>query len=457
MHALILLLILSAMTSEYLVVMDWVPAGAKYLHEIIAAVLACAVVLGGARNRFRYVHSSYWLMLGAFAAVMLCGVLINAVEAGPVFAGIRSYLRALPLFLLPAVFTLQERHVRMHLLLVLLLCSIQFPIALDQRLTSFHRLEYLSGDMTVGTLMSSNVLSIFMICAACVLTGFYVRRRIRAWLFVPLVLLILAPTTINETKATLLLLPLALLVTFVVGSARGKRLRNGLMASLLLAVFGAIFVPVYDYFMKPRWGYGIVEFFTMEGRVEGYLSKNSALGSRKAGRVDALLVPVAELARDPSTFAFGLGIGNVSDSALGDQFSGHYYRRFEPFLLSSATTYLLETGFLGVMITIALCLLVFRDSRHVAREDEGLYGALAVGWAGVAVTILLAFFYADTMTRSSLIIPFWYVSGLIAAQRMRLADPATVPPAIRARAVPRSATVRVGSATGAMRTAAGRR
>ena len=73
-----------------------------------------------------------------------------------------------------------------------------------------------------------------------------------------------------------------------------------MIASMTVAVFIAAFVPIYDYFMKPRCGYGIVEFFTMEGRVENYLSQDSEVGSFEAvGKVDAHVVPLRVLSSDP--------------------------------------------------------------------------------------------------------------------------------------------------------------
>jgi hypothetical protein len=188
-----------------------------------------------------------------------------------------------------------------------------------------------------------------------------------------------------------------------------------------LAGFGAIFVPVYDHFVKPRWGYGILDFLTMEGRVEGYLSDDAGLGSEKAGRLDALTVPAQELMREPSALAFGFGLGNASDSALGTQFQGRYYRKFEVFLKTTASTLMLEVGFLGLGIAILILVLVLSDARKVADRDEGLMGALSLGWIGVTVTIGCALFYKPILDSTAIAYLFAYISGTIAAYRMQLA------------------------------------
>ena len=255
----------------------------------------------------------------------------------------RAYLRAIPLFFLPAVVLFSPRQVKAQLLLVFVFAVAQLPISLDQRLTTFAR-GYLSGDRTIGTLADSGFLSVFLIGVAAVLFAFFVRGRLtRLWALI-LLPIVLAPTMFNETKASLFLVPVALVAVVVVGATK-NRWRRFMVASMSAAVFVAAFVPIYDYFMKPRYGYGIVEFFTMEGRVENYLTRDAEVGSYEAaGKVDAILVPLRVLSRDPSLLAFGLGIGNVSDSALGGDFSGEHFQRYGHFVQSGVSVLLWETG-----------------------------------------------------------------------------------------------------------------
>jgi hypothetical protein len=419
MQFIILSLFVAAGSFDYLQAEGWFPPQAAYLQEVLAIIIAGTIVIAAARNGLQNVHATYWVVFAGLLLVILCGIVINVVGSGPVFAGLRTYLRAIPLFFLPAVLMMRERQIRTQLLFVLLIAMVQLPISLDQRMTTFAS-AYLSGDRTVGTLMGSGLLTIFCVCVACVLTGFYMRKRMRGWVYFILLSLTLAPTMLNETKVVIVLVPLGLLITFIVASKPQHRLRNGLVATFLLGLFAVVFVPVYDHFMKPRWGYGIVDFFTMEGRVEGYLDKNASMGARKAGRVDALVVPLEQLAKDPTTLAFGYGIGNVSDSALGEEFTGEYYRRYEPFLMSSATVLMLETGLFGLGCVLLLFLFIWRDARLVARSDDGMLGALAVGWMGVTGVMVVSLFYNTIIDNGTLSFLFWYFSGLIAAQRMRL-------------------------------------
>jgi hypothetical protein len=362
------------------------------------------------------------------------GVLTNGVEPGPIFAGLRVYLRAIPLFFLPAVVLFSPRQIKAQSLLVLAFAVAQLPISLDQRLSTFAS-GYLSGDRTVGTLMDSSFLSIFLICVASVVFAFFLRGRLsRTWAAVLLPIL-LAPTMFNETKATLLLVPVALLAVAVVGATenRGRKL---LVAAVGTSLFLVAFVPIYDYFMKPRYGYGIVEFFTMEGRVENYLTRDVGVGSYEVpGKVDAIAVPLRVLSRDPPLLAFGLGIGNVSESALGAQFSGEHFQRYGHFAKSAASLLIWETGLLGVGLIAALLTMLFFDAYYVSRGDDFM-AALALGMMGAIAVIALSLPYTALISSAALSYLFWYPAGLVAAERRRaLARAYGLPPAAQPLAV----------------------
>jgi hypothetical protein len=419
MQILMMLLIVVATTFEYLGKQGWMPKPAIYLEEISALIAAAYIVIAAGRTRFAFVRPAYWFAFGMVVIIIVFGAIANQLAPGPMFAGLRTFLRPMPLFLLPAVFEFSERNIRAQFLLLLGICVVQFPVSIYQHVTTITA-TYISGDRTVGTIGISSLLSIFLICAMCVLAGFYIRKRISLRLFALLFVIMLVPTTINETKGTLFLLPFGILTTFIVGSPRGARFRNGALSILLLAGAGFIFVTIYDSYMTKRYGYGIVEFFMMPGRLEGYLDKGRDVGStREAGRVDAIQASLEYIAQDPVQLAFGLGIGSVSDSALGPQYQGHYFHLLNAFAFTAVSLLLFEVGVLGLLAVFWLFWLIFRDSQLVA-GDESLTGTLAVGWTGVVATMGLALFYKQVIASGALSFLFWYFSGLIAAHRMRL-------------------------------------
>jgi cell division protein FtsW (lipid II flippase) len=252
-------------------------------------------------------------------------------------------------------------------------------------------------------------------------------ERISKKAFLAACVLLLLPTTINETKGTLVLLPIGLFVALLVGSPRGRRLRVATVTLALLVGFGAIYVPVYDFFMQnARWETSIVDFVTEEGKLERYLEKDGAgvgaTESKSVGRGDVMRISVEYVSRDAISFAFGLGLGSVTDSSLGESFSGPYYRLFEHINKISFSTFVLEIGFLGVATVFLLYWLIFQDTLAVARNDQGLPGSISIGWAGVVAVMTIATFYKTIHTFESLSYLFWYFSGLVAARRMQLSN-----------------------------------
>jgi hypothetical protein len=95
------------------------------------------------------------------------------------------------------------------------------------------------------------------------------------------------------------------------------------------------------------------------------------------------------------------------------------------FASTTVSLLLLEIGVLGLLAVLYLYWLIFRDSQLVA-GDESLVGCLAVGWTGVMATMGLALFYKQVIESGALSFLFWYLSGLVAAHRMRL-DLSAVP------------------------------
>ena len=434
MQTLILVMIVVATTFEYLSKGDgwgrfgFLPREASYLGELLGGVALLYVVFAGTRNRFRYVRPAYWFMFGALLLTILAGVVLNRVEPGPMFAGIRTYLRAIPWFFIGAVVASSETDLRKQLRLLLAIALIQLPLAVEQRMHGFGgemgAISY-TGDATTGTFIISSVLSLFLICCMCMLVAFLIRKRISTGQFLLLFPALLIPTLINETKGTLVFLPLGLIVTFLAAADPRRRIRALLAASGLVILVGAVFIPVYDFFGKES-NPGIVEFMTNPERSEEYLRRDVEIGSQTetpAGRLDSVVVPLRELSTDPSLLIFGYGIGNVSESALGIHYTGEQFHRFRLFMTIAFARITLELGLLGMLLVFMLMLSIYSDSLRVARLDQGVLSAVAAGMAGATVVVLVSIVYKDLTGQISMSFLFWYFAGLIAAQRMRIAAP----------------------------------
>jgi hypothetical protein len=331
------------------------------------------------------------------------------------------------MFFLPAVFLFSDRQVQVQLYLLLGIAIVQLPLAIHQRLETRAMGEY-TGDWTSGTLLISSVMSTYLICCVCVLAAFYLRKRLNVGVFLLLTLLLLAPTTVNETKGSLVLLPVGLIVVFFVGSQAGARAKNIVVAIGTLVIFAALFVPIYDHFIADkRPGASLTEFLDPD-RMEHYLLKDAEVGEREeARRGDGVIVPVRSLSDDPVELVFGLGIGNVSHSQLGEKFTGRYYEIYSPFLLHQFAKFVLELGFMGTALVLVLYWLVFRDSGVVAQKSKDAKGILALGWTGVTVIMTIGILYKEYAAFNSISFLFWFYAGLIAAERVRLARATTLP------------------------------
>ena len=396
----------------------------KYMPELLSAVITLFVLYHGIRSGF-VLTPKYWFTFGALLLIILCGIVTNSVGTGPILGGLRFYMRAMPLFLVPAVYRFTPRQLQQQLKLFLFLGLVQVPLACYQRYIVWSEGRF-SGDDVRGTVMDSGILSIILICIVLVLTGMVLQKRISRLRYVLLFFVLLLPTTINETKATVLFLPAGLLTTMVITAAPGKRFKILAIATTLLITFGAILIPVYDLMNARKHTQGdknLVDFFTDEQSMSQYLNgkKDARLGTSKAlSRGQAMHIAVDYLAHDPVRMAFGLGLGNVSKSSLGENFSGVYSGLFLNVGIMSFLVFLLEIGVLGVALVFVLYLLIFLDALAVARLDPEVTAGVAAGWVGTMIIITAATFYTLMHSYAAISFTFWYVSGLIAARRAQL-------------------------------------
>ena len=423
MQFLTLTVMLAVTLAQYFTTIHFTPWPFKYLPEALSVIVAALIIMVGPRDRFRLVAPRYWLTFLATATVMGCGLLANNVAPGPLLEGLRFYLRALPMFFLPAVLAVSDSQLRMQLRVLLAVALLQLPLSIYQRYTIYAR-GHMSGDDVIGTLMNSAILSIFLIGVICIAAALTLRGRMSKIAFFCLFVLLVVPTTINETKGTVLLLPFGLLTTLLAGSRPQRRLRVGLAALLLLTVFGTLFVPTYNFFstVNNPYPYTIQEFFGSKKSVIKYLDKEADVGSRgEVGRVDSVVAPLHELSSDPVHLMLGVGIGNASASSLGSNYTGAYYSLLGRYTgETSAATFLVESGVLGLTFALLLDWLIFLDAIYVARYDSSLVGALALGWLGIMVVMIMTTFYKEYHVYESLSYLFWYFSGVIAAQRTQL-------------------------------------
>lgn len=401
------------------------PGFLKFLPDVTSLLLAAYVVVNGARQRFRYLSMKYVLIFGAMAMVIACGPLVNQESVGPVIAGLRYYGRAIPLFFVPAVFEFNEQDINNYLKLLFGISLLQVPLAIEQRWAT-EAIGGHTGDYVFGSLMISGILSLFLISVLCIMASLMVRGRISKLLFAISFMVLMIPMSINETKATVFLLPFALWLTFFLAAPRGRRLVVTAQVLAYVAIAAVVFVPIYDHFSKKVDGtqyITIEDFVTTPQMITDYLQKDAGVGTgEEAGRGDALVAPFHEFAHDPVRLAFGVGLGNASESSLGTQFTGRYAPLYWNFVQThSFSTFLFELGVLGTSLVLIIHLMILKDALFVAKHDTGLLGAIAPGYIGAWSVVTVGLSYITVHTFESLSFMFWFFSGLLAARSLRVA------------------------------------
>lgn len=421
MNKFLYLLFLSIFLSDYLSnnlrlvshYISWLP---EILSIFSILIIPALFMIKGGKD----IPQKYAFFLILFLFNIIIGIIVNLEPAGPMIAGLRSYLKPIPFFFLPFLYHFTEQQINRQLKLLLFLFIIQFPIALYQRLFLSTGLLALTGDLVKGTLNSSGHLTVMLTCAIAILMSFYLAKRISFATFIVIFSLFFIPMTINETKATLILLPISLMLPIMI-SPNVISIKQYIPMLIIGALAGIAFVFIYDYFMRPRWGYGLLDFLTMEGRTESYLYKGAETkgDTGPVGKVDTFVLAFRSLSENILNLIFGFGIGNVSESFI-PSLSGEYAKKFSAFNVNGTSLALIlwELGLLGVLLYYVFFFMIFKDSRRLSLHG-GFIGTLANGWSVVTVLLVFSTAYMNVIQENATGYLFWYFSGYITSECLR--------------------------------------
>jgi hypothetical protein len=398
------------------------PKKLSYLTELISCVIALLLIICFSLNKSFNIRIAYLFFFFFFLMHALLGIVFNTVPSGAVFSAIRRYFAFMPLFFLPIVYEFSDKEIKNQLKFLLVCGLAQCPVAVFQRFVHFR--SFASGDLVTGTLLISSILSLYQICCITVLMVFYLRKRVGLPLFLFLAIILFLPTTLNETKGTIILFPIALSISLFFGTGKILSFKKIALISTGGTLLVFIFLPFYNY-LYPQMD--IVNFFKGEGEktrsIQGYLYKEvteDELGEKEPGRIDVLLYPFKVLSKNPFKLAIGLGMGNVNPAGIR-LFSGEHkkYEKYRPAVLT-ASSLIWEIGLIGFFLQVVFLWLVLKDAVTIRSLDDTT-GYLAAGWIGIIVIIWMSFFYKSVFHQRVIVYLFWYLSGLIAARRARLA------------------------------------
>lgn len=409
-----------------------------------AAVLVLLLVYW--RDWWARVSRAWLCLLAAGVVLAVIGCTLNAMDPLAAFNGLRRYFRFLPFALLPWLWGLMHVSWQRQAGLLLVLLLLQLPLALLQRLSV--ELTVAPGDHVVGTLGSPAFLTIVMLCAVSVLSALWLHGRVRPVLALIAMSLVFLPCTLNESKAVLILLPMAVLLPWVFSFYAVSWRRGALLLIWLLGAL-AVFFPVYDHFNYSRWGYTLWEFLFERDRLAGYLdgSKASDLqvpvggrdsngnivksqkfennkkvrqareqgvrGTRPPGKFNSMYLAWRGLKSAPALGVFGYGAGSTSLSRL-DNAQGKLARKIEHQKPDSTTVSQVswELGWSGLAwLLLVGCYIGWQALRLLrAGGSHRWVGSATLGVLGLCATSLLHKNLIDSAVIWGL---FWYLSAWV--------------------------------------------
>ena len=385
--------------------MTWIP-------EFISIIIAVLIPFRTAVSKESHLPIKYIFLLIIYLAHIITGFLLNDVSGWTMLAGLRIYTKFIPIFLVAIIFPLTAKEFKKLVLFVFVLAMIQFPVVLWQRFIAFA--ASISGDPMGGTVghSSSGVLSIFLLIIISFLVAFYFKEQISLPVFILALAAAFIPTTLNETKITFILLPIAFIFPAMFIKAKRKTIFRVILVMFIF--LGSFFVlkGIYDYFQTQRWGYGIQTFATMPGRLEGY--------SRM--RLDPIKYSFTNATKDPRFLFFGRGAGNVSEG-FTPILSGKYVQEGKYYGVSGVSfpKMIWEIGIFGTILLFLFPFFIFLDAGSLSKK-EGFLGAFSLGMLSFSVFFSLSMLYTFTMDSNLLIYLFFLTSGYIASQRHAYAD-----------------------------------
>ncbi|MBN1239524.1 MAG: hypothetical protein JXB36_13555 [Gammaproteobacteria bacterium] len=421
MNLLVILLFISIFTMGYLVHQLQVLSGYWVLvPELLSGVALLIVLARLVGGRKAMLDWRYGVFFAIFVFVLLFGFLAQSTPAGVVVAGLRNYVKFIPFFLLPLVYPFTSRQLKMQMGVLLTLLFLQTPLALYQRFVQFADKMH-TGDPVRGTATTSSALTLLMCCGIALIVTLYLRKRIKLPMLLVGIAFLGLPTMLNETKSTLLMMPIAVLAPALFMPSGSRPLKK--MIPLVAVGCAALlsYMAVYNTLIQHRDDGKELGSFLTEGHIEDYLYTGFAEGDGTwIGRFDSIALAMRGISGDPLRVAFGYGAGNVSESALPG-FDGQYVAYVELYGVdvTQISNFMWEIGIVGLAGYLLLYWFVFRDARRLSKRDDAA-GMLGQAWAVVAVIMGMALFYKSIFAMNEVAYLFWFFSGVVAREAYAL-------------------------------------
>lgn len=383
--------------------MTWIP-------EFISLVLFLYIPFNIAFQKKRiYLHNKYIIILIVFILHIALGFAINNVPSGAVFFGMRTYFKAIPLFLLPAVYKFDDPDIIKLSFFILMLAFIQLPVVIWQRFITYAAIQ--SGDPMGGTLGhgTSGVLSLFLLIVISFLVAYYLKEKIPFWFFMISSFIVFLPTTMNETKITFIVLPLSLLLPAIFLKSKRKQIVRIILILIIVCGMTVILKGVYNHFQEKKDPQGIMRYAHDKDYLEEYIKR----------RTDPLIIALEKATENIQVFVFGRGAGNVSVT-FSTELTGRYAKDAVKYRVGeiSITQLIWEIGVIGTLIFMIFVLMVFFDSIQLCKRND-LVGAFSLGMITFSIIFVGTFFYAAPLILNIFMYLFYLSAGYVVSYKMR--------------------------------------
>lgn len=407
-------MIFSIFTFDYLSLkLDVIPRFITWTPEIISIVALILIVIVISSQKTRIFNM---LFLICFMYVLYLSVNIIASKAPPenIFLGMRNYLKHLPFFLFPFVLNIDNQMLKKQLIFVFIFILLQTPIAIAQRIY-FDSIGMYSGDFVEGTCMWSGTLSIILISTFTFIYTMYLSKKLSLFKFIILLLYILFPTTINESKITLLLLPMSIIVvTFITsGISYAKKI---LIPITSFVLFMAIFIPIYNYYIVKVDAPTLQEIIINKNNYfQKYLYRDDSMlnpwDDHYVGRYGIIKKSFEKVTHDMITLLTGYGLGSATLSYL-DTFKTSTETELSYSTQLAFTHILIEIGILGILFYFIFWVVIVISSWSIHNENN-YFGMLSRTWLAVSIIFIIIAFYTNSIDLNALNYLFWYFSGVL--------------------------------------------
>lgn len=418
MKLIIYCLFISIFLFDYLVFeLGVLPRQLTWSPEILSGMCLLASLVILAVKKVILLDKKYIFLFLAFMLNVACGIVLNFVDPGVLFAGFRKYFRYLPFFLLPAIYKFSDKDIKKQLYVLLFFGIIQFPVAIIQRFFQYR--NWGTGDIVRGTIDSSSILSLYLISSMAILMAFFIRKRLDIKVLSILMLILFIPATLSETKGAVLLLPFAFLVPSFFDKKNNQESLRKLYPLFFASTLLFLFIGVYDLFYGGK--HGLVDFFSDKEHIISYLYKSEGYTEGKARRFDTIVQPFHESSDKPLRLLVGVGIGNASESFISVS-TGKYFPIVKQISSTGHKTSLgeiiWELGILGVILYLLFIYYLYYDAKDLCKIDS-ISGILALGWIAISIMMIICLPYKSLIHSNVIGFLFWYLSGYIAAERYR--------------------------------------